>query len=200
MSRADEIQIVSPHLAVWQIYEPKVKCDCTSTALRVGEELVLIDPIDLTAEAHEELEAFGRPALIVCTSGNHARAADAFRRRYRIPVAAHPAAVPELELTIDQPLAEDTLALGALEVLALPGAAVGEIALRHPAGIVTMGDALIHLPPEGFRLLPEKYCSDPKVLPDSLQKLLRWEFDVLTFAHGWPLVGSARERLAALLS
>jgi len=200
VSRADEIQIVSPHLAVWQAYEPKVKCDCTSTALRVGEELVLIDPIELAAEAREELEAFGRPALIVCTSGNHAREADAFRRRYRIPVAAYPEAVPELEIPIDQPLADGTPILGGLEVLTLPGAAPGEIALRHPAGIVTMGDALIHLPPEGLRPLPDKYCADPKLLRQSLRKLLRWEFDVLTFAHGWPFVGSARERLAALLS
>ena len=37
-------------------------------------------------------------------------------------------------------------------------------------------------------------------LRESLRKLLSYEFDVLTFAHGTPLVGQARRRLELLLA
>ncbi len=198
MTRADEIHAVSPGLAVWQAYEPAVKCDLTSVALSVGGQLVLIDPIALSAAGVSELEAVGQPALIVCTNGNHARAADAFRTHYRIPLAAHADAA--LETSVDLPLADGSRLLDTIEVCALPGGAPGEIALISPHGVACVGDALIDLPPDGFRLLPDKYCTDSKVLRESLRKLLRWDFRVLTFAHGWPLVASARERLTALLA
>lgn len=200
MTRAEEIQVVTPELAVWQAYEPAVKCDLTSAALRVGESLVLVDPITLSAGGVAELETFGRPALVVCTNGNHARAAEDFCRHFRIPLAAHPDAGEEPGFTIDLPLADGARLLDAIEVCALPGAAAGEVALVSPGGIASVGDALIHLPTQGFSVLPDKYCTDPKVLRESLRKLLRWDFRVLTFAHGWPLVASARERLAALLA
>ena len=200
MTRADEVDVVADGLCVWQAYDPSVKCDLTSTALRIGESLVLIDPIALSAAGVGELEEFGRPALVVCTSGNHARAADHFRRHYRIPIAAHADAERESGLTIDLPIDDGSRLLDAIDVCTLPGAASGEIALATPQGIVCVGDALIHLPPDGLRVLPDKYCADPKVLRTSLRKLLRWDFHVLTFAHGWPLVASARERLTTLLA
>lgn len=198
MTRADEIHVVTPTLAVWQAYEPAVKCDLTSVALRLDEKLMLVDPIALSAAGVAELDAFGQPALVVCTNGNHARAADDFRKRYGVPLAAH--AEAELETSVDLALTDGARLLDAIEVCALPGAAPGEIALRSPDGIACVGDALIDLPPDGFRRLPDKYCADPKVLRESLRKLLRWDFRILTFAHGWPLVASARERLVALLA
>jgi len=198
--RADEIQLAAEGVWVWQAYDPHVKCDLTSAALRIGQSLMLVDPIALGAAASEELEYAGRVELIVCTSGNHARAADAFRKRYGSPIAAHSDAGAELGFAIDEPLADGARLLGAIDVCALPGAAAGEIALVLPQHTICVGDALIHLPPHGFSVLPDKYCADPKLLRDSLRKLLRWDFRILTFAHGWPLVASARERLAALLA
>jgi hypothetical protein len=63
-----------------------------------------------------------------------------------------------------------------------------------------LGDALIHLPPYGFTLLPEKYCTDAREMRLALGKLLRFPFQILTFAHGLPLVSEARQRLAHLLA
>ena len=84
-------------------------------------------------------------------------------------------------------------------IITLPGAAPGEIAL-HAGNVLHVGDALIHLPPYGFAPLPEKYCADAQELRASLGKLLRFPFEVLTFAHGLPLVSQARQRLATLLA
>ena len=139
------------------------------------------------------------PVANVLTNGNHARAAAEFRDRFSIPILAHAAAAAELGLPIDQLLAEGDTALGHLAVIEIAGAPPGEIAL-HGDGILCVGDALIHLEPMGFSLLPEKYCTDAREMRRALGKLLRFDFEVLTFAHGLPLVAQARRRLENLLA
>jgi hypothetical protein len=200
MTRADEFHRVSEDLFVWEAYEPEVKCELTSCAVRVGDGLVLVDPIRLAADALDELCAAAPPIRIVCTNANHARAADFYRRRFCIPVAAHAAAIEEIDVEVDESLGDEVRIEGLLEVCHIPGAPDGEIALRTPGGIVCVGDALIHLPGTGFDLLPGKYCRDEKLMRASVRKLLRWDFSVLTFAHGLPIVSNARPRLETLIA
>jgi len=199
-TRADEIHRVRPDLFVWQAYEPAVKCDLTSAAVLVGGEMILVDPIPLTPMALEELTEQGSPTWVVCTSGNHARAAEQYRERFGAKVAAHPESAAELGIEIDLLIEDGARLPGGCEVCALPGAAPGEIALVHPGEFICLGDAVIHLPQTGFALLPAKYCADAKLLRHSVRKLLRYEFSALTFAHGLPLVAQARSRLEALLA
>ena len=161
--------------------------------------LVLVDPIALTPDALEELTAEATPALILCTNANHARAADWWRQRFAIPVAAH-ADAADLETRSDLALDAPHPLLAALDFIPLPGAALGEVAIHDPRGVLCIGDALIHVPPLGFAFLPDKYCADAKLLRASLGKLLHYDFETLTFAHGLPLVARARNRLETLLA
>ena len=200
MTRAEEIHRVRPDLFVWQAYEPAVKCDLTSAAILIGGELILIDPIGLAPDALDELLGHGRPNLIVCTSGNHARAAAKYREQFGAKIAAHAESSAELELSLDMPLESGTRLLETCDICPLPGGAAGEIALISPGQFVCVGDALIHLPQTGFAVLPDKYCTDAKLLRQSLRNLLRYEFSTLTFAHGLPLVAQTRSRLEALLA
>ena len=199
MPRADEFQQVTDGLYFWQAYDPAVKVDLSCCARRTAGGLVFIDPILLAREALAELCEVAPPAAVIVTNGNHARAAADFREHFSIPILAQAAAVAELGLAVDQEIADGETVLGEFTVIALPGAAPGEIAL-HAGGALHVGDALIHLAPHGFALLPEKYCADAKELRASLGKLLRFPFEVLTFAHGLPLVSQARQRLASLLA
>ncbi len=199
MARADEIHEVRPGLFFWQAYAPEVKVDLSCCACRTAQGLVLIDPIPLVKLALEELLLAGKPEAIVLTSGNHARAADDYRRRFSIPIHAHADAVAELGLSVDHLLADGETALEEFTVITLPGAAPGEVALHH-GDTLHLGDALIHLPPLGFSLLPDKYCIDPGEMRRSLGKLLRFPCEVLTFAHGLPIVAHARQRLSQLLA
>jgi len=198
MNCADEIHRVTPNLFVWQAYEPAVKCDLTSAALKIEDGLILVDPIPLGSDALGELLGEGRPALVVCTNANHARGAEAYRNRFGLKIVAHREAAPELEVVADEWIGDGARLLDAVEVCHIPGASPGEIALRFE-NVVCLGDAVIHLPDQGFAILPEKYCTDAKLLRQSLRKLLRWEYTVLTFAHGLPLTTQARGRLASLL-
>jgi len=197
--RAEEFQIIRPDLAFWQAYEPAVKCDLSCCARLVGKELVFIDPIPLAPAALAELTTTATPAAIILTNGNHARAAEWFRERFHIPVFAHAAAVAELGLAVDHLLAEDDPAPGGLAVVEIGGAPAGEIALCG-GDVCHVGDALIHLEPLGFAALPDKYCADPRAMRPALGKLLRFNFELLTFAHGLPLAPHARQRLADLLA
>jgi len=196
MACAEEFQTVREDLFFWQAYDASVKVDLSCCARQTSRGLVFIDPIRLADEALDELTARRRPAAIVLTNGNHERAARDFRERFQIPIYAHRdalAGLGEVELREGEALMDE------LAVVELPGASPGEIAL-HGAGVLHVGDALIHLPPAGLGILPDKYCSDPKQLRHSLGKLLSFPFDALTFAHGLPLVTQARERLSQLLA
>jgi Metallo-beta-lactamase superfamily len=199
MPRADEFQQVTDGLYFWQAYDPAVKVDLSCCARRTLRGLVFIDPIPLAREALAELCAVAAPAAILLTNGNHARAATEYRKHFSIPIFAHAAAVAELGIPVDQEIEDGETVLDEFIVTALPGAAPGEIALSV-GGALHVGDALIHLAPYGFTLLPEKYCADAKEMRASLGKLLRFPFEVLTFAHGLPLVSQARQRLARLLA
>lgn len=199
MPAAAEFQLIRPDLAFWQAYEPAVKSDLSCCARRLGSQLVFIDPIPLAAPALEELAALATPAAIVLTNGNHARAAAKFRTQFSIPIFAHADAVAELGIPIDGALEDGTMVADELSVIALPGAGAGEIALCG-GGVAHVGDALIHVEPTGFSPLPDKYCNDARELRRSLGKLLRTEFEILTFAHGLPLISQARRRLENLLA
>jgi hypothetical protein len=176
-----------------------VKTDLTCCACRTAQGLVFIDPIPLQKDAEAELLAMAPPRAILLTSGNHARAAADYRRRFSIPIHAHAEAVAEFDFAVDHTIADGETVLDEFTVIRLPGAAAGEIAL-HRGDALHLGDALVHLAPLGFALLPDKYCDDPREMRGALGKLLRFPFELLTFAHGLPIVAHARQRLAQLLA
>jgi hypothetical protein len=199
MPHAEEFQQVRPGLYHWQAYDSAVKTELTCCACETAQGLVFIDPIPLQKDAEAELLALAPPRAIILTSGNHARAAEDYRRRFSIPIHAHAEAAPEFPFTLDHTVADGEIILDEFTVATLPGGAEGEIAL-HRADAWHLGDALIHAPPFGFTLLPDKYCADPRELRCALQKLLRIPFELLTFAHGLPIVSHTRQRLSQLLA
>jgi len=196
---ADELHQLRPDLFIWQAYDPAVKSDLTSCACLTAQGLVFIDPIPLQKSAQAELLEAGEPRAIILTSGNHARAAEDYRKRFSIPIYAHAEAVSEFSFAVDHVIADGETVLDEFTAIRIPGAAEGEIAL-HRGEVVHVGDALIHLSPYGFALLPDKYCTDPKEMRLPLGKLLRIPFELLTFAHGLPIVAHARQRLSQLLA
>ncbi len=198
MAVAADFTAVTPSLFAWQAFEPSVNCDLSSCALDTADGLVFIDPIDLADAALARLLQGRKPAAIILTNGNHSRAAGTLRDRLGAKVLASIDA-SGLDLIPDATLAAGEITPGGMEVVPVPGAGPGEIALVGH-GIACIGDALIHLPPEGLRLLPAKYCADTGQMRHSLRKLLSYQFQVMTFAHGAPLVGPVHRHLEELLA
>ena len=196
MPVAIEFQTVTPSVFAWHAYAPAVKCDLSSCALDTADGLILVDPIELAEPALAKMILARKPCAIVLTNGNHTRAAEKFRAALGVKIfASHDA--DGLDLTPDATLSDGELAFGNIRIISLPGAGPGEIALVGH-GTACVGDALIHLPPEGLRILPDKYCTDPAQLRRSLRKLLSCDFQVMTFAHGAPLTDSPRTKLEPL--
>jgi glyoxylase-like metal-dependent hydrolase (beta-lactamase superfamily II) len=199
-SRADEFQVLGDSIFYWSFYDPEIKCELGSTAVKVASGLVVVDPVPLSEESWEELLAGSPLRAILLTNGNHVRDADALRQRHQVPIvtalAAHKEVAP---LKPDVVLLETELLYGA-SAIPIPGATEGETAFFFKSGLLVIGDAVINLDPEkGLELLPDKYCSDARQNRRSLEKLLTLDFHTLTFAHGLPVTQKAREKLRALL-
>jgi hypothetical protein len=195
MHAAPEFQTIRPGVFFWQVYEPAVKTELCSCAFETPAGLVFCDPVLLAEEALEELTEGRKPAGILLTNGNHERNAPGLAGRFGIDIWAHLGARDEVAATR---WFEDGEALFGAEAVRLEGFAPGETAFWID-GLLIIGDALIHAPPFGFSMLPEKYCEDAKAGRESLKRLAGLPVDLLAFAHGLPIVSRARERLAALI-
>ena len=197
MQPALEYQTIRPGLFFWQAYDPAVKTDLCCCAFQAPGGLVFSDPVPLAPAALDELLAGGAPHAILLTSANHQRDALPLARRFGIDVWAHSAARGQAPAT--RWFEDGELLFGGVEAISLDGFAPGECAFWL-GGLIVLGDALVHIAPYGFSILPDKYCADPKRGRESLKKLLRFPAEILTFAHGLPIVSQARERLAGLLN
>jgi glyoxylase-like metal-dependent hydrolase (beta-lactamase superfamily II) len=197
MASANEIFQVKPSLYFWQVYEPSVKCDLSSHAYRSRAGLVLFDPAPLTTAALKELKSYGPPVAIILTNANHERAALFYRKHFEIPIIAAPESKPGLTLLPDVFIQFEESIYG-LRPVSLAGSVAGETAFLAPEGILFVGDSLIHLH-KGLELLPDKYCTDPRLNRESLRKLTNLSFDTIAFAHGTPLLSHAREKLRQLV-
>jgi hypothetical protein len=183
MPVAAELEPVAPGIWIWGFYDPAVRADLFSTAIETSHGIYLVDPVPLALDATSELEERGIIAGIVLTNENHGRAAEDFARRFQVEVYNCASVGP------------------GLDAIPIEGGPTGEIAIHSNAegGTLIMGDALINFEPDGFALLPAKYCSNAKVMRRSLPKLLDYTFERMLFAHGTPILRDARERLEQLL-
>jgi glyoxylase-like metal-dependent hydrolase (beta-lactamase superfamily II) len=201
MISAAELQNVGPGLFLWQAYDPKIKAELFSTAIFTPSGYFLVDPIPLADPAIGELRDAGGISGVVITNSNHLRASYQFADRFSVPIFAHPASFPEQKPSRFTKVADGVKICDALEVIAIDGAAPGEIALHYipDGGALIIGDALINFNPYGFTFLPAKYCSNQKEMRRSLRKLINCKSERLLFAHGLPILSQASARLQELL-
>ena len=188
-----------PGLWTWQVYDPAVKADLSSTGLATtAAGTYIIDPVLLN---EEDLAQLGAVAGIVLTNANHERAAAQFFNRFSLPIFGRPESLAALKGKATIETVEGKKIGGELEVILIEGAAPGEIALYHPGngGTLIVGDALINFGPYGFAFLPGKYCRNEKEMRRSLLQLLLRPTERLLFAHGTPILSGGTARLRRLL-
>lgn len=192
---------MTPDVTVWQTYDPKVKAELSATAVATMSGTYVVDPIAFAPAQIDHFRKAHRIAKIIVTNENHLRAAGELSARAGVPIYAAAGAraafgeIPVRELWPGEETLPD------MQVIALEGAAGGEIALHDArnGGTMIVGDALINFGSNGFALLPAKYCRNAKLLRKSLRTLLDFHFERLLFAHGAPIVSDAHSRLAVLL-
>jgi hypothetical protein len=185
MNTPPELQQIAPNLFFWQSYDRQLKADLCSSAIATPEGIFMVDPIQLTDDALDQLQQTGPVAGVIVTNGNHLRASGHFSSLFEVPIFMHRQSSPDSGLT----------------VIAIEGAAPGELVLysSEHGGALIVGDALINFDPYGFAFLPRKYCSDHKQMRRSLRKLLACRFEKILFAHGAPILAHGSARLQQLL-
>src|ERR1041385_1616288 len=195
MLEVSEFQYLPPNLWLWQALDPAVKTDLFSTAVLVGSAFFFIDPIALAPAPFCDLLHGRQLTGILVSNANHVRASAAIARASKVPIHCALETSGEFEGAEVVRLRPGMNLVAGATAIALKGAAAGEFAFHFAdeGGTVVIGDALIHLDPYGFSLLPAKYCQTQKELRRSLRQLLDWPFQRLLFAHGTPLLSGARE-------
>ena len=190
---ADFHQITSD-LFVWHGYNPECKTDCTSTAIRTPDGFVLIDPVRLEEQAIERMVSDDKVVAVLLTNGNHLRGSLYEKERLDVPIYAPSGA--ESMVPVDHLVSDGELLWETLRAIALPGGSPGETAYHAP-GVLVIGDAVTNL--DGLQVLPEKYCADLPLLLNSLRAIRPLQFEIACFAHGLPIVGKARQKLADIV-
>jgi glyoxylase-like metal-dependent hydrolase (beta-lactamase superfamily II) len=194
MKPVPEYHQITDDLFIWHGYNPECKTDCSSAAIRTVDGFVLIDPVRLEEQAIERMVADDRVSAVLLTNGNHLRGALYEKERLDVPIYA-PEGARE-DVPADYLVKDGELLFRTLKAVGLPGAGSGETAYLA-ADILIVGDALTNL--DGLQILPEKYCQNFSLLLDSLRVLRSLDFEVLCFAHGRPIVGRAREKVAEIM-
>jgi glyoxylase-like metal-dependent hydrolase (beta-lactamase superfamily II) len=194
MKPVPDFHQITSDLFVWHGYNPECKTDCTSTAIRTPDGFVLIDPVRLEEQAIERIVSEDKVVAVLLTNGNHLRGSLYEKERLDVPICAPNGA--QGIIPVDRVVSDGELLWETLRAIALPGGSPGETAYHAP-GVVVIGDAVTNL--DGLQVLPEKYCADLPLLINSLRALRALPFDIACFAHGLPIIGKAREKLAKIL-
>ena len=202
MTQNQDIDEVAPGLCIWSAYDPSVKVDLFSTALATPSGTFLVDPIHLAPASLLRLRTNRILAGIVATNVNHARAAIEFAESFSVPLYVHDQLCGAPDFPGATQASEGTRIDNELAVIMIDGGPLGELALHHDRnrGTLIIGDALTNLTPNGLEFLPAKYCRDSKLMRLSLKKLLNYPFERMFFAHGTPILSSAKRRLEQLLA
>jgi glyoxylase-like metal-dependent hydrolase (beta-lactamase superfamily II) len=194
MKPVPDFHQITSDLFVWHGYNPECKTDCTSTAIRTPEGFVLIDPVRLEEQAIERMVNDDKVVAVLLTNGNHLRGSLYEKERLDVPIYAPNGA--QSMVPLDRMVSDGELLWETLRAIALPGGSPGETAYHAP-GVLVIGDAVTNL--DGLKVLPESYCADLPLLLTSLRALRPLQFDIACFAHGLPIVGRAREKLAEIV-
>ena len=194
MKPVPDFHQITSDLFVWHGYNPECKTDCTSTAIRTPDGFVLIDPVRLEEQAIERMVIDDKVVAVLLTNGNHLRGSLYEKERFDVPIYAPNGA--QGMIPVDGVVNDGDLLWETLRAIELPGGSPGETAYHAP-GVLVIGDAVTNL--DGLEVLPEKYCANLPLLLNSLRALRPLQFEIACFAHGLPIVGKARQKLADIL-
>jgi hypothetical protein len=201
MKLATKLNRIIDDLYGWNGFHTEWGINFDSYALRTPAGVVFVDPLKPTALVVKKLDRLGEPVAILLTNANHDRDADWFRKRYGVQIYAHEKAQGDCDTNLDVLVLDDEQLPGDIQAIYLDGVSAGCVAFhsRQAGGILMIGDAVLNLPTKGLALLPDQYLDNRKLALRSLQKLAHFDFRVVTFAHGNPLMEDAKKQISVFL-
>jgi len=71
MVEATDLISLGNGVCIWQIYDPTMKADLSSSAVKSGNHLFLVDPIPLAPVPLADLRTLGPVGAVLVTNANH---------------------------------------------------------------------------------------------------------------------------------
>ena len=164
----------------------------------------LIDPLPLSANQIQQIDKLGGPTHLMLTCAYHERGLVEFKRRWDCKVLIHENQVDEVEFTFDATFADRDMLWNLLEVMRVPNVRHREevcFYLKNHKGALIIGDLLSGgrkdsgIPDGKVGFNAPEYLVDLDKARLSLSVLLHFEFDLICFGHGSPVVCGAKEVL-----
>jgi glyoxylase-like metal-dependent hydrolase (beta-lactamase superfamily II) len=194
---------ILPRIFTWGSTYKDRPWDLNGYAIALDGGTILIDPPAPEEADWPKFEALKPISRIILTNRDHIRDAELFRQRFGARLVACVDEVNQFSpVVIDEMVREGDVIAGLLRVIQLPGKSPGEIALlleREQGGILFLGDAIIGNPPGALGLIPEHKLDDPPRLRRSLRKLLDYDFNVLLFCDGKPVLKDGKSAVEQFL-
>jgi glyoxylase-like metal-dependent hydrolase (beta-lactamase superfamily II) len=188
--------------------------DMECWALDCKEGVVLIDG-GMTPQAVENIAAelksmkksWKDVKLILATHkhGDHTKNLPKLKELTGAPIKAHKLEAPLIEKAVGVNVEglEDGEVLpycGGIEVIWVPGHSEGNACyyLKKQKAMIA-GDTIFGDENSNLTVPPEKYCLDSKRAAKEIERLLKYDFDNLHYAHGKDIMGGAKENVRALV-
>ncbi|MBI4532082.1 MAG: hypothetical protein HY709_11255 [Candidatus Latescibacteria bacterium] len=171
--------------------------------------LALVDPLPLSVEEIQEIEALGPPTHILLTCYYHLRESETYRQKWGCPIYLHQVGLEEAEVSIDRTFQDGESLWNAVDLIHLPDVVSYPeetvFLVREGGGVLIIGDALSGGRPDRGILDGElgisfpEYVTNPQKARQSLSKLLEYSFEVMCFGHGSPIFTDPQEALRRFL-
>ena len=164
----------------------------------------LIDPLPLSEGEIQQIDELGGPTHLMLTCTYHERSLTEFKRRWDSKVLIHENQVQDAEFAFDGTFADGDVLWDLVEVVRVPDVRHGEevsFYLSPHGGAFIFGDLLSGgrkdsgIPDGKVGFNAPEYLVDLDTARLSLRILLHFEFDLMCFGHGSPVVRGAKEVL-----
>ena len=165
---------------------------------------VLIDPLPLSENEIQHIDELGGPTHLMLTCTYHERYLTELKEKWGCRVLLHENQVQEAEFAVDGTFADRDVLWDLVEIVRIPDVRHGEevsFYLRSHGGAFIFGDLLsggrkdAGIPDEKVGINAPEYLVGLGAARLSLSMLLHFEFELMCFGHGSPVVRDAKEVL-----
>ena len=164
----------------------------------------LIDPLPLSANQIQQIDTLGGPTHLMLTCVYHERSLMEFKRRWDCQVLVHENQGQDAEFVFDDTFADRDVLWDLVEVVRVPNVRHREevcFYLKNHKGALIIGDLLSGgrkdsgIPDGNVGINAPEYLVALDKARLSLSVLLHFEFNLMCFGHGSPIVRGAKEVL-----
>jgi glyoxylase-like metal-dependent hydrolase (beta-lactamase superfamily II) len=187
---------IAPGIEQWSFFSEEKQVDFNGLLLKVNDHCILVDPPPLDAADRVVVRKGPSVDYIVVTNRDHLRDSESCRRDFRAKIYVPAGDAPEMNITPDKTYQDGELLPGGLWVIhlgAMKSPGESALFLDRGKGILILGDALIGKPAGRLSLLPAEKLPDVPKAKQCLERLLKYNFDMVLVGDGASILTGAKE-------